>query len=117
MGKRWTLVWWVIPMFSPLGSKTTLHPTQINPTDNNPSGLKILNRHMYREPEWSKANDIVYEIPYALIMKIIRNHEEVDKGRKMAVKRKNQPAGQEVLQDVVHKRQKMMDALTKLASG
>ena len=72
---------------------------------------------MYREPEWSKANDVVYEIPYALIMKIIRNHEEVDKGRKTAVKRKNQPAGQEVLQDVVHKRQKMMDALTKLASG
>jgi len=94
------------------------HPKQINSRDTDPpSGLTILYRHMYREPEESKADEVLYNIPYALLMKVIRHHMEIDIRRKGAVKRKELPEGQDSLQQVVNKRmKKLMAAQTSEAA-
>jgi hypothetical protein len=70
---------------------------------------------MYREPEESKANDILYDIPYALLMDVIRHHVEIDVRRKGAVKRKALPEGQDTLQAVVNKRIKRLMKAQKKA--
>lgn len=115
MQKRWKLVWWVAQYSSPIYVNQSL--LQINADEPNHSGLEILYRHMYREPEESKANDVLYTIPYKLMMDTIRQHVEVDHARKRTVKRKNDDSQQDVFQGVVHKRKKMIEALTHVASG
>jgi hypothetical protein len=72
---------------------------------------------MYREPDESEANDVLYNIPYELMMDTIRKHVDVDHARKRTVKRKNEDSLQDVYQGVVHKRKKMIEALTHVASG
>ena len=73
---------------------------------------------MYREPDESKTNDVVYDIPYDLMMDTILTHVKVEHARKRTVKRKNDAECQDVYQGLVHKRKKMIDALrNKLASG
>jgi len=82
---------------------------------NPPSGIEILYRHMYCEPEPSEANEIVYKIPFTLLMNVIRKHVEIDNVRKRTVKRKELPEGQVSLQEVVNKRiRRLRQAQTQL---
>ena len=94
---------------------TVYHSEQISAEEQNPpSGIEILNRHMYREPESSKANEIVYKIPHTLLMDVIRKHVQIDNIRKRTVKRKELPEGQASLREGVNKRiKKLMEGQAK----
>ena len=111
MLNRWTLFWWVLFISTFLDDQMTHHSKQINSKDtNSPSGLTILYWHMYHKPQESKANEVLYNILYALLMKVICHHVEIDIRRKGAVKRKKLPEGQDSHQQVINKRMKKLMA-------
>lgn len=64
---------------------------------------------MYREPSDSMANEVLYNIPCDLVREVILRHEDVDRDKRGAQKRKNTSVGREELRRGVEKRIRKME--------
>jgi len=67
---------------------------------------------MYREPVDSMADATLYDIPCKLLLSVIQRHGDIEHGRKMVIKRKNDVTGLDNLQSVVDKRRRKLNVTT-----